>query len=177
MSKVKEQVGSFFGAVGGFFKEFGTAVAKGDIFVKLSLLWMGAGYCKRKQFMKALLITAFEAAIIAFTFGFAMDYVPKFGTLGTVQQESVFNVVTMKNEFNDYDHSFMILLFSLISFVVWAISIVVYLNNIINAYKLQKMEEEGKHINTFKEDMLSFVNGKFHITLLALPVTGVVVLC
>lgn len=107
MGKVKEQIGSFFGSVGGFFKEFGTAVAKGDIFVKLSLLWMGAGYCKRKQFIKALLMTAFEVAIIAFTFGFAMDYVQKFSTLGTVQQESVFNVMTMKNEFNDYDHSFI----------------------------------------------------------------------
>lgn len=183
MGKVKEQIGSFFGSAGGFFKEFGTAVAQGDIFVKLSLLWMGAGYFKRKQFIKALLMTAFEVAAIAFTFGFAMDYVQKFSTLGTVQQESVFNVMTMKNEFNDYDHSFMIdydhsfmiLLFSLISFVVWAIFIVVYLNNVVNAYKLQKMEEEGKHINTFKEDMVSFVNGKFHITLLALPVTGIVV--
>lgn len=175
MSKIKDGIGSFFGAIGGFFKDFGGAVAKGDIFVKLSLLWMGAGYCRRKQFVKALLITIFEVAVIAFTFGFAMNYVPKFGTLGTVQQESVFNVVTMKNEFNDYDHSFMILLFSLVSFVVWAIFIVVYLNNIINCYKLQKMDEEGKHINTFKEDMISFVNGKFHITLLALPVTGIVV--
>ncbi len=175
MGKAKGQTGSFPGAVSGFFKEFGTSLAKGDIFVKLSLIWMGAGYCRRKQFVKSILITLFEIAVIAFTFGFAMDYVPKFGTLGTVQQESVFNVVTMKNEFNDYDHSFMILLFSLVSFVVWAIFAVVYLNNIINSYKLQKMEEEGKHIKTFKEDMISFLNEKFHITLLALPVSGVVV--
>ena len=39
--------------------------------------------------------------------------------MGTVQQETVFNIVTMQNEFNDYDNSFMILLFSVISFVVW----------------------------------------------------------
>ena len=29
---------------GNYFKEFGTAIAKGDIGVKLSLLVMGAGY-------------------------------------------------------------------------------------------------------------------------------------
>ena len=34
-------VSGFFKAVGGFFSGFGTAVAKGDIFVKLSLLWWG----------------------------------------------------------------------------------------------------------------------------------------
>lgn len=32
-------VGGFFKAIGGFFSGFGTAVAKGDAFVKLSLLW------------------------------------------------------------------------------------------------------------------------------------------
>ncbi len=29
---------------GGFFSDFGRAVTKGDLFVKLSMLWMGAGY-------------------------------------------------------------------------------------------------------------------------------------
>ena len=38
--------------IGGFFKEFGEAVVKGDLFVKLSLVWMGAGYIRRKQIIK-----------------------------------------------------------------------------------------------------------------------------
>ena len=42
-------VSGFFKAIGGFFADFGTAVVKGDAFVKLSLIWMGAGYAKRKQ--------------------------------------------------------------------------------------------------------------------------------
>lgn len=175
MSQVKKGLQAFFGAVGSFFKEFGQAVAKGDLFVKLSLIWMGAGYIRRKQFVKGILMTIFEVAVIWFTFGFAMDYVPKFGTLGTVQQESVFNIATMQTEFNDYDHSFMILLFSLISFVVWAIFAVVYLYNIVAVYRLQKRAEAGLHINTFREDMKEYINKKFYVTLLALPVTGVVV--
>ena len=106
-------VTGIFAALAGFFKSFGTAVAKGDLFVKLSLLWMGAGYARRKQYIKAIIMTVLEAALIVFTVTFAMEYVPKFGTLGTVQAEMVFNMKTMKNEFNDYDHSFKILLFSL----------------------------------------------------------------
>ena len=39
-------------SIGNYFKEFGTAVAKGDIWVKLSLIWMGAGYIARKQIIK-----------------------------------------------------------------------------------------------------------------------------
>ena len=43
-------VSGFFKSIGGFFADFGTAVVKGDAFVKLSLIWMGAGYAKRKQY-------------------------------------------------------------------------------------------------------------------------------
>ena len=105
-------VGSFGKAIGSFFRDFGTAVVKGDAFVKLSLLWMGAGYAKRKQYVKAVLMTILEIAVIAFIVKFAMQYVPKIGSLGTVKMEKVFNMKTMKSEFNDYDNSFTILLFS-----------------------------------------------------------------
>jgi arabinogalactan oligomer/maltooligosaccharide transport system permease protein len=172
---VAAAVSGFFKAIGGFFSGFGTAVAKGDLFVKLSLLWWGAGYVRRKQYVKAVIMTALEAAVILFTILFAMDYVPKFGSLGTVQAEKVFNMDTMKSEFNDYDHSFKILLFSLFSFVVWFAAIIVWIKNVINVYKLQKMEENGEHINTFREDMKTYIGERFHITLLTLPVLGIVV--
>ena len=54
--------------IGGFFKEFGEAVVKGDLFVKLSLVWMGAGYIRRKQIIKGILMTLLEVAVIVFTF-------------------------------------------------------------------------------------------------------------
>ena len=158
-----------------FLKEFIQAVKKGDFFVKLSFIWMGAGYIARKQFIKGILMTLLEVAVILFTFNFAMDYVPKFLTLGTVKQEAVFNIVTMKNEFNDYDHSFMILLFSVVSFVIWFAFLVFYLRNIVNCYKLQRTVEEGKHINSFMEDVREYKDKKFYVTLLTLPILGVVI--
>ena len=175
-NSIASAVSGFFRAIGGFFSSFGTAVAKGDAFVKLSLLWWGAGYARRKQYVKAVIMTALEVALILFTFGFAMDYVPKFGTLGTVKPEKVFNMKTMKNEWNDYDNSFQILLFSLFSFVVWFAAVVVWIKNVINAYALQLKAEAGKHINSFKEDVHTLLEENFHITLLTLPVLGVVVL-
>lgn len=175
MEKIKAGLNSFGKAIAGFFKEFGEAVVKGDIFVKLSLLWMGAGYVRRKQYIKAILITIFQIAVLAFTFGFAMEYVSKFGTLGTVRQESVFNIQTMKNEFNDYDHSFLILLISLITFVIWIVAIVAYFGNVISVYHLQKRAQQGLHINTFREDVHELINKKFHVTLLFLPVMGIVI--
>lgn len=169
------KIKGFFGTIGNFFKDFGTALVKGDAFVKLSVLWMGAGYARRKQYVKAALMTILEVAVILFTIFFAMEYVPKFGTLGTVKAEKVFNVKTMQSEFNNYDNSFEILLFSLFSFVIWIAFIVVWIKNIVNAYRLQLKAEAGEHINTFKEDLISLKEEKFYITLLTLPVLGIVI--
>ncbi len=174
MSTVKNGLKSFFGAIGGFFREFGEAVVKGDLFVKLSLVWMGAGYVKRKQFVKGILMTLLEVAVALYSVFFAAEYVSKFSTLGTVKQESVFNLATMQNEFNDYDHSFMILLFSVMSFVIWAAFLFIYIRNVVSCYNLQKAAEAGEHINTFKEDLKEYKNKKFYVTLLTLPVLGVV---
>lgn len=170
-----EDILSAKSGIGGFFSNFGTALARGDWSVKLSLLWWGAGYARRRQFAKALLMTLVEAGGAAFTLLFAMQYVPKFGTLGTVQAEQVFNIATMKAEWNDYDNSFLILLFSLFSFVVWFAAAAVWMRNVVNVYRLQLQAEAGRHINTFAEDLRSYLDEKFHITLLALPALGVAV--
>ena len=171
---MENQLSEKFG-IGPFFSNFGTAVGNGDWSVKLSLLWMGAGYARRKQYVKALIMTALEVGAVLFTIFFAMQYVPKFGSLGTVQAEQVFNMETMKTEWNDYDNSFMILLFSLFSFVVWFAFIVVWMKNVVNAYRLQLQAEAGQHVNTFVEDLRTYLDEKFHITLLTLPVLGVAV--
>lgn len=174
-SKIGSSVVGFFAAIGGFFGRFGQAMARGDIFVKLSLIWWGAGYIRRKQYIKALLMTLLEIAVVVFTLNFAMRYVPKFGTLGTVQAEQTFNIATMQTEWNDYDHSFMILLFSLFSFVVWAVAAFTCLQNVISCYQLQLDAEAGRHINNFVDDIRDYLDKKFHITLLSLPVLGIVV--
>ena len=175
MEKSKRKIAGFFGGIGSFFREFGEAAAKGDLSVKLSMIWMGAGYARRGQYVKSVLITIFEALVIVFSVVCSSQYIPKFGTLGTVKRASEFNPVTMKNEINDYDDSFMILLFSVVSIVIWAVALAVWMSNVRHAYELQKMAERGEHINTFREDLNAYRNEKFYKTLLALPVAGVVI--
>ena len=55
---------TFLNAIKKYFADFGTAVAKGDIWCKLSLLVMGAGYWGRKQIVKGVLMTALEVVVI-----------------------------------------------------------------------------------------------------------------
>jgi len=161
---------------GNYFKEFGTAVAKGDFGVKLSLLVMGAGYIARKQIINGLIMIALEAVFIITCVFYAAPNLAKFGTLGTVQFEQIFDPLTMTSKVNDYDNSFLILLNSIISLFIIAAFILVYIANIKAVYRLQVRKEEGKHINTFQEDIRALFNEKFHITLLTLPCLGIILM-
>ncbi len=166
----------FLKAIGDYFKNFGVAVAKGDIWVKLSLIVMGAGYIARKQIINGLLMIALEAVFAIICVGYAAPNLAKFGTLGTVQFEQVFDPITMTSTVNDYDNSFMILLNSIISLVIILAFILVYIQNIKTVYKLQLQRENGKHINTFREDVREMFDGRFHITLMTLPSLGVILM-
>lgn len=150
-------------------------LVKGDIWVKLSALIMGAGYVGRKQYAKGVIITALEAAFFWFVGAVASPYLAKFGTLGTVKMEMVFDAATMKNVVNNYDNSFQILLISVIALVGVGLFVVLWLLNLSNVYRLQLSNERGEHVETFVEEVKSYFNERFHLTLLSLPVLGVLV--
>ena len=106
---------------------------------------------------------------------FGVPNLAKFGTLGTVKMEMVFDVATMKNVVNDYDNSFEILLMSMIAFIVIAALIAAAMMVVSSNYQLQKIREAGKKTNNFVQDVNVYLNEKFYVTLLTLPVLGVVV--
>lgn len=173
--KKNNPVLSFFKSIGSFFGDFANGVVKGDGAVKASLLVMGAGYWKRKQIVKGFLVTFLEIAVILYNYLIGFSYIGQLNHLGTVKRELVYNSKLMRNEVNDYDNSLLILLFGVISLVILIVAVYLWMRNIINVYKLQKLEEEGKHINTFREDCRMMINQKFHITLLTLPILGIII--
>ena len=162
--------------IGTYFKDFFTSIAKGDIWVKLSLLIMGAGYFGRKQIARGILMTLLEVGVIASIFRVFAPYMSKLNTLGTVQREEIFDPLTMQKTVNDFDNSLLILLYGIIGILVIIAFLALYIANIKAVYRLQKMQEEGEHLSTFKEDIVSFKNERFHITLLTLPSIGVILI-
>lgn len=159
-----------------YFKELGTALAKGDIWVKLSTIIMGAGYFARKQIINGILMLAVEVSFILLCIFFGVPNLAKFGTLGTVQAQQTFDPVTLQATMNDYDNSFMILLTSVISIFFIFVFLLLWIHNIKTVYQLQLKKSKGEHINTFREDLRAMVNERFHITLLTLPTIGVVLM-
>ncbi len=167
---------NFFSSAGNYFKDFGTALSKGNMGVKLSTIFMGAGFWFNKQIIRGLLVFILEACFIVFLALSGIPALSKFGTLGTVQREAVFDPITMSNTVNDYDNSFMILLSSIIAIFIIIVFILFWMSNIKSLYKIQVDAERGIKPNKFKNDLHDLVGGNFHITLLSLPVLGVVLM-
>jgi len=142
-------------STGGALKNFGRAISSvfvrffrdirdGDLWVRLSLILFGAGYFRRKQYIKGIIVTALQVFVFVFYPIALWPYLSKFGTLGTVKREAVFNIQTMQNEVNDYDHSFMILLFGLVGIVVIVAMFAFWIKNLHAVRQLQVIDEKYK---------------------------------
>ncbi len=176
LTETKKQSGiaRFFSAIAGFFTGTFRAFADGDIYVKLSALVCGASCFARKQYLKGFLICLVQAAILYVFPAFFFLYMGKLSTLGTVQQVRAYNKETKQMEFNDYDNSFLILLFGVLGVVLLITAVILWMRNIRNAREVELTAKNGKHVNTFRDDLSDALDQKFYRTLLTLPVLGVV---
>lgn len=159
--------------LGKYFSDLWQALLKGDLWTKLSLVVMGAGYFARKQIIKGILITLVQAGFWLLTVRFSWQYISRLGTLGTVQREEVLDLVTLQKTVNNYDNSLLILLCGIIGILFILAYLLLTVSNVKACYQLQLQKEAGKHINTFREDCRTLINEKFHVTLLTLPGLGV----
>ena len=103
-------------------------------------------------------MTFLEIGVIAYTALIGVGYISKLPSLGTVQQEVVYNPDTMKNELNDYDNSLLILLFGSISLVMIIVALIAWMSNEITVYNLQKDAEAGKQ--SLSSKMCKFFYGR-----------------
>lgn len=164
-------IGNFFKkaflGIGHSFANYGKRFAKGDWATKLSYIIMGAGNASKGQYIKGLLYFLVEVGYAAYLIFFGINYISKFGTLGT--QTGGFAMVDGRFQKVDGDNSMLILLYGVMTIVITIVFLVFYIVNTKSAYMVQKLKEEGKHIPTFKEDVKTYGDEKFHMTLLTFP--------
>ena len=184
-----KQVWSFIKKIGVSIKKMYISLRFGDWATKLSFLFVGTGYIKRGQIVKGILYLIVEVAFILFMILFGGKYFTKFFTLGSVASafscEGMEGVWATREEAEaagcwfpiqkTVDISELYLLYGVIIIVAIIAFIIFYAKVTIGAFKVECNKEEGKHVNNFKEDVGELLNGKFHITLLTLPILGVLV--
>ncbi|MBR4444912.1 MAG: sugar ABC transporter permease [Solobacterium sp.] len=151
------------------------AIAKGDVWTKLSMILMGAGLFSHKQKAKGILVFLLEIAFIVFMAGIGISQLAALPGLGESEQGKIWNEAKGIYEYTKGDNSLTILLFGIVTLFVIAAIILLWILQMKQSYKVQKLIETNEHVPTFKEDLKSLINGNLHITLMTLPCLGILV--
>ena len=141
----------------------------GDTKTRLGFLIMGFGSLIRGQLIKGLLYLASQAVMIWYAAGFSLQYLKKLNTLGDVGMQKVWNEQRQIFVRTPGDNSLLILLFSVMSIMLFIAFIALWHSSVRSGYKAQKLLEAGKKLPSFADDIKSMLNERFHVTLMTLP--------
>ena len=150
------------------------AAVKGSIWTRLSFLVMGAGCVRYKQYIRGLIYFLTEVGFFYFFRNFALQYLSKFNTLGTETQKKVWNDELQIFQRFPGDNSMLILLYSVLSLAVVVVFIYIWYANIRDSWNAQQSTEQGRKIDSFRDDLRSLTHERFHITLLSMPMLTLV---
>lgn len=144
-------------------------------FVWLSGIIWGFGCIARKQLFKGCLYLLSEILIVRYMIVSGVGNLKLLLTLGEQEQQKVWNEAKCVYEYIDGDRSLVILLYGIITIAVCLLGICLLIKSIKSAYAVEKLKKDGKHIPGFIDDVKELFDNNLHITLLSLPVLGVIV--
>ncbi len=147
----------------------------GDLKTRLSFFIMGISNLWYGQVVKGLFYLMYEIAFVIFMIRFGFGALADLVTLGTKTQSWKYNSDLEINLLVKGDNSMLLLIYGVAVVVLIGIFFCVYVSNVKSAYKLQLISFSKGHVPNLKEDLSSLVNEKFHVTLLTLPIIGIVV--
>lgn len=148
----------------------GRAAVHGDARTRLTFFIMGAGSALRGQWGRGLLYFAAQVGYLVYMLVFGWRYLQQFGTLGTATQTQVFDEEQGIYVYLPGDNSMQILLFGVLSIVLTLVIAVLYFHSLRAAFRAQRLQEAGERLPTFREDLYSLVDSRYHLTLLTPPV-------
>ena len=148
---------------------------KGDWKTKVSFLIMGFGNLARGQILRGLLFLLFEIVFIGYMVlagGYWLSMLPSLGKVGpTEEYDWVLDAYyTVYN-----DNSFKILLYGVLTIFFIIAFIYTWRVNVRQNKLAEQILAKGKKLKSGKDDLRSLVDDQFHKTLMALPLTGILI--
>ena len=162
-------------AVGREISDIIQTFVRGDWKTKLSFLVMGFGNLARGQILRGILFLLFEIVFIGYmvlTGGYWLSMLPSLGKVGPSESynEIYDTYVTTYN-----DNSFKILLYGVLTIFFIMAFIYTWRQNVKQNKLAEKILASGKKLKSGRDDLRSVVDDQFHKTLLALPMTGILI--
>ena len=183
---IPRAIGNLFLAIGRFFKNLGLGVAnefkdifttfkEGDWKTRASFLVMGLGSIARGQVLRGLLFLLFEIVFIFYmvtTGGYWMSMLPSLGKIGPHDE---YNAVLDAYTKTYGDNSFKILLYGVLTIFFIVAFLYTWRMNVKQNKIAQEYLKAGRRLKSSGDDLRSLVDEQFYKTLLALPLTGILI--
>lgn len=146
------------------------AIREGNSTTKLSMLVMGLGNMMHGQVVKGLLFLAAEIAYIIFMITTGFHCLAMLPSLGSVQQEEVWNEELQVYMYTQGDQSILILLYGVATLCLTILFfLLVWRGALKSAYKAECLAKDGRHLPTFQEDLKSLLHENLHRLLMSPP--------
>lgn len=157
--------------VDGFIR-FGKRFLDGSIGTKLSYFIMGAGNFFHKRILKGLIYLFIQIGFFAIMIlspevnhtPIGLKAIRNFATLGTVEGDL----------FTRTDNSMLMLLFGVVTFGLIFMYLFAYVSNTKSSYLADTLVREGKVPQTFRQDLHSLIDERFHITMITPSILGII---
>lgn len=150
----------------------------GDWKTKVSYLVMGFGCFARGQILRGVLFLLFEVVFIGYMVlfgGYYLGMMPSLGKQGPTTEKVASGLRGTATVTIYHDNSFRILLYSVLTIFFIIAFIYTWRVNVKQNLTAERILKSGKKLKSGKEDLRSLVDDQFHKTLLALPMTGILV--
>lgn len=188
---------SFFcgipGAIAGFFLNIGKTIQKGfqsfiaelkDIVItfttgdwktKVSYIVMGFGNLTHGQYLRGIMFLLFEIVFLFYmitTGGYWLSMLPSLGHQGPTKE---YNAIYDQYTTTYHDNSFKILLYGVLTIFFIVAFIYTWRANVKQCKTINMILKRGGKLKRSGDDLRSLVDESFYKTLLALPLTGILV--
>jgi len=134
---------------------------------RFSMVVMGSSQIAQGQYIKGLIYLSVLVIYILFLVTGGISDIKGFFTLGTVKGDAWLGI--------EGDDSIMMMLKGIIAYAVTALFVGLYVSNVKDAYQSEEKLEKNGALPGFIESVRKFMDKKFYVVALALPITGVVV--
>ena len=183
---IPRAIGRFFVNLALFFKNLGIGIGKeladlvltfknGDWKTRTSYLVMGFGSIARGQVLRGVMFLLFEVVFIFYMVVAGGHWMSMLPSLGKVGPHDEYNAVLDAYTKTYGDNSFKILLYGVLTLFFIVAFLYTWRLNIKQNKIAEEYLKSGRRLKSSGDDLRSLVDEQFYKTLLALPLTGILV--
>lgn len=170
--KTLQTLQKMFAKIKDTFAEIFLTFRKGNFLTRISYIIMGFGHFFRGQPFRGILFSGFQLAFTLYMLFFGIGFLGKLDNLGDVAAVTVINEYGL--EVVEYrDNSLKILLYSTLTIFICIGFIYTWFVNIRQNRIAQELISQGIRPRRAKDDIRSLADSQYYKTLLALPLTGI----